>query len=79
MSEKMIGVFWIVEMESILPVSSFVDEPMRSELDWWFKISEMTLEKCYTIPGFATVGRAGKNRIYNHVKKGIIARMEEQK
>ena len=79
MSEKMIGVFWIVEMESILPVSSFVDEPMRTDLDRWFRIREMTLEKCYAIPGFATVGRAGKNRIYDHVKNGIIAQMEGQK
>jgi len=66
-------------MESILSVSAFADEPARSELDRLFLIRNLTLEKCCAIPGYQTLGRRGKNNIYDHVKRGIIARMEEKK
>lgn len=66
-------------MENVLLVSSFVDEPIRSELDRLFLIRNLALKKCCSIPGYKTLGHRGKNNIYDHVKQGIITQMEEQK
>lgn len=66
-------------MGNVLLVSSFADEPARSELDRLFLIRNLTLEKCCSIPGYQTLGLRGKNNIYDHVKHGIIAQMEEKK
>lgn len=66
-------------MKSVLLVSVFVDEPVRSELDRLFLIRNLALKKCCSIPGYQTLGRRGKNNIYDHVKQGIIAQMEEKK
>ena len=64
-------------IEGVVSVSELVAEPMKSELDKWFRVRELTLAMCSALPGYGTLGRKEANKIYDHVKAKIAEQMEE--
>lgn len=63
-------------IEGVVSVSELVAEPMKSELDKWFRVRELTLAMCSALPGYGTLGRKGANKIYDHIKAKIAEQME---
>lgn len=59
-------------IEGVVSVSELVAEPMKSELDKWFRVRELTLAMCSALPGYGTLGRKGKNAIYDIFREKAV-------
>lgn len=59
-------------IEGVVSVSELVAEPMKTELDKWFMVRELTLAMCGAIPGYGTLGRKGANKIYDILREKAI-------
>lgn len=59
-------------IEGVVSVSGLVAEPMKSELDKWFRVRELTLVMCSALPGYGTLGLKGKNAIYDIFREKAV-------
>ena len=56
----------------VASVSEYAPEPVKSELDQWFKVRELAQEACDHTPGYCNLSLKGKNAIYDIFREKAI-------
>lgn len=61
-----------VAIGRVASVSEYAPEPVKSELDQWFKVRELAQEACDHTPGYCNLSLKGKKAIYDIFREKAI-------